>query len=121
MKKILFLAILAMAFAIQCFAEEKKEQKKEPESISMEFHSLKIPDKVHRAPMHIDIEAYYNADSNSIVVCGSASAEVNLYLDGCLIDHNDEINTSFMLPETSGTYMIEVLGGSWTATGYLCL
>lgn len=117
MKKLLIILILQLALAFQCFGESSSDN----ESINLEYHQLNSTDKIHRAPMHISIRAYYEAIGNIITVSGTREAEVNLYLNGNLIDHSDEVNATFELPETAGTYMVEVIGSSWSAIGYLCL
>lgn len=117
MKKLLIILTLQLALAFQCFAESSSDN----ESINLEYHQLNSTDKIHRAPMLISVEAHHEAIDNIINVSGTCEAEVNLYLNGNLIDHSDEVNVTFELPETAGTYMVEVIGSSWSAIGYLCL
>ncbi|MDE6696019.1 MAG: hypothetical protein K2K25_03990 [Muribaculaceae bacterium] len=73
---------------------------------------------VHRAPMHISVEAWYDALSESITIIydGEASGEVFLYHDGVLIESSTDINTTFIVTE-SGNYAIEINTEYWTATG----
>jgi len=120
MKKFLFLVIALMTFSFQSFAEEAKKNK-QSQCMGLEFHAKHEPSQVHRAPIHIEIEAYHYEDSNSIEIHSEDDVigEVRLYLDGNLIDYSPEVNTIFQLPDVAGTYKIEVTGSSWIAEGYL--
>lgn len=73
---------------------------------------------VHRAPMRVCVEAYYDALSKTISIYygGEATGEVSLYRDGELVDHSSEINTTFKVDE-SGYYTIEINTAYWEATG----
>lgn len=117
MKKFLIILITLLSFEFQCYAEKTKGD----ELIGLEFDQLKSSPKRHRAPLHLDLEAFYDAEANCINVSGTCEAEVNLYLNGNLIDHSDEVNATFELPETTGIYTVEVIGSNWTAVGYLSL
>ena len=77
---------------------------------------------VDRAPMRINIEAYYEAETNSINICydGEATGEVYLYLNGDIVDYSSEINSTFQI-HTTGMYKIEIIGESWIAEGCLNL
>lgn len=117
MKKFLIILITLLSLEIPCYAEDPKGD----QLIGLEFDQLKSTPKRHRAPLHINVEARYETTYNSIIVMGSEQAEVNLYLNGNLIDHNDEVNATFVLPETTGIYTVEIIGSNWTAVGYLSL
>lgn len=117
MKKFLIILITLLSLEIQCYAEDPKGD----QLIGLEFDQLNSSLKRHRAPLHINVEARYEATCNSIIVIGSEQAEVNLYLNGNLIDHSDEVNATFELPETTGIYTVEVIGSNWTAIGYISL
>lgn len=73
--------------------------------------------------MHVDIDAYYYADTNTIeIYCDEdISAEVKLYLDDILIDYSPEVNAIFEIPGECGTYKIEVTGSSWISIGYMVI
>lgn len=119
MKKIftLIIALMALALPITTRGSESK-----PISIPLTSESHADDDKpqnpIHRAPIHVCVEAWYDAALGTISVnyAGEASGEVNLYCDGVLVATAPEINAVFMLCE-SGFYTIEVLTESWTAIG----
>lgn len=124
MKKFLFLVIALMTFSFQSFADDAKKNDKQYTTIGFEFHHIfGNSSTIHRAPIHIEIEAYHYEDSNSIEIHSEDDVigEVRLYLDGNLIDYSPEVNTIFQLPDVAGTYKIEVTGSSWIAEGYLQL
>lgn len=75
---------------------------------------------VHRAPMRIPLEVWYDAVVSTIFITynGDLGGEVLIYRDGQLIDRSPEINTTFQVLE-SGLYVIEINTDSWTATGSL--
>ena len=77
---------------------------------------------INRAPLNLDIEAFYDADSECINVCytGDATGEVYLYLNETIVDYSPEINASFQI-SVPGLYTIEIIGGGWTATGCIQL
>lgn len=54
---------------------------------------------VHRAPMRINIEAYYNHESGTLDICydGEAIGEVFLYLNSNIIGYDCDINSSFQI------------------------
>ena len=76
--------------------------------------------KVHRAPLRISIEVYYNEQNGSMDIYydGEALGETFLYLNDNIIDYNSEINTSFLISEP-GLYRIEIVGETWIAQGYI--
>lgn len=78
--------------------------------------------KVHRAPMCINIEVYYDEEDCTLEICyeGETIGETYLYLNNNLIGYDSEINTSFQIL-TPGFYKIEIIGDCWIATGYLQL
>ena len=117
MKKIFTLIVALMAIAVPMFADESKgSQPSQP--IPFEIHDIAINPTVHRAPMRIYVEAWYDATSDSIIILydGEATGEVCLYKDGMLVDNSTEINTTFTVHE-SGSYAIEIITESWSATG----
>lgn len=75
---------------------------------------------VHRAPMRINIEAFYNEGSGTLDICynGEAIGEVFLYLNDNIIGYDSELNTSFQI-STPGLYRIEIIGETWIAQGYI--
>ena len=121
MKKILTLILVMMAIALPSFAEGSKSDNSH--SVALEFESISDgTSTVHRAPMRINIDAYYNAESNTINISydGEAKGEVFLYLNGVLVGYESEINASFSI-NTPGRYTIEIIGETWIAKGSIKL
>lgn len=75
-----------------------------------------------RSPMHINVEAYYDMQTQTITILynGETKGEVNLYYEGSLVDISSEINTSFSL-SSNGEYAIEIVTETWIAAGYLTI
>lgn len=75
-----------------------------------------------RAPMRLDLKAYYYAGPGLIEVVynGAAEGVVNLYLDGMLIDHAEQLNCSFQV-NGGGFYEIEAVTENWIAAGQFTL
>lgn len=69
-------------------------------------------------PIHIDIQAWYDAEAQNIVISydGEQAGEVYLYLNGVPAGYSSDINTTFPI-SVSGLYSIEILGEDWVATG----
>jgi hypothetical protein len=123
MKKILSLIlVMIMIFALHAKAGVIKTSNSS-QSIMLEIAQYNETSSRHRAPMRIDIDAWYNNESNSIDISydGEASGEVSLYLNGNILDYSTEINTTFALPYTTGIYRIEIISETWSAEGYIQL
>lgn len=91
--------------------------------VELEIRQTKqTPTRMHRAPVFIDIEAYYNEEEGTLEICydGEAIGETFLYLNGNVVGYNSDINTSFQI-SSPGLYKIEVISESWIAIGYLQL
>lgn len=89
--------------------------------VELEIRQTKeTPSHMHRAPVFIDIEAYYNEEEGTLEICydGEASGETFLYLNGNVAGYDSEINTSFQI-STPGLYKIEIISEYWIATGYI--
>lgn len=80
------------------------------------------PTTAHRAPMRINIEAYYNEGNGSLDIFydGEAIGEVYLYINDTIVGYDSELNTSFQI-STPGLYRIEIIGETWIAQGYIQL
>lgn len=123
MKRFLSLIIVIIAIALPSVAKDSKDDSSsKPIVLDISQNGNHSDHPVHRVPMHLNIEAYYEAETNSINICydGEAAGEVYLYLNGDIVDYSSEINTTFQL-HTAGMYKIEIHGGSWLAEGYLNL
>lgn len=123
MNKLLSLVIVMLMAAFQAMAQESKTNTSS-QCIKLEITQYGTHKTgVHRAPMHVSIEAFYNAENNSIDISydGEADGEVFLYLNGNLLDYNPDVNTSFALPQILGLYQIEIICETWSAEGYIQL
>lgn len=124
MKKILSLILLMMTFASHAMAETPTTSTSSSQSILLEISQLNNDNTGrHRTPMRINIEAWYNTETNSIDILydGEAEGEVFLYLNGAVVEYDSKINTSLEIPSNSGFYKIEIIGNCWTASGSIQL
>jgi hypothetical protein len=122
MKKIFTLILVIMTFALHAIAQGSNEDTSS-KGIVLEYSQYTETSGRHRAPMRMDnIEAWYNAESNSINILydGDATGEVFLYLNNNIIEYDSEINTSFQI-SIPGLYKIEIIGETWIAQGYIQL
>ena len=115
MKKLFFLTAFLLVMSFSGFAEQR--------GVFMDIHRKANPNKntsVDRAPVHIDLEAFYDSESQTISVCydGKGDGDVYLFLDENIVGYDSEINTSFQI-SSPGLYKIEVISEVWIATGYL--
>lgn len=123
MKKLLSLITVVMMLAFQAVAQESKTNTSS-QGIMLEIAQYNNGNNgVHRAPMRVNIEAFYNAESNSIDISydGDATGEVYLYLNGNAIEYSPELNTSLQVPSTPGLFRIEIMSETWIAQGYIQL
>ena len=122
MKKVLSLILLMIAVVFPAVAQNSKTGSS-TKRVKLEISQKKNPaTTVPRIPMYIDIEAFYDSESQSISVCyyGESEGEVYIYLNETVVGYDSEINTSFQI-SSPGLYNIEVTSESWIATGYLQL
>ncbi|MDE5882858.1 MAG: hypothetical protein K2H60_14145 [Muribaculaceae bacterium] len=120
MKKILSLILVMIAVALPVIAQDSSSHSS-TRRVSIEVSQTKgTTTPVHRAPMRINIEAYYNEQNGVLDICydGEAIGETFLYLNNTIIGYDSEINTSFQIL-TPGLYKIEVIGETWIAQGYI--
>lgn len=75
---------------------------------------------VHRVPMRINLEAYYNAGDGTLDICydGEAVGDVYLYINDTIVGYDSELNTSFQI-SIPGLYRIEIIGETWIAQGHI--
>lgn len=124
MKKILSLILVMMTIAFNAIAGEQKTSSSSSKPVSLEVHQTKEQaTMVHRAPMRINIEAWYDAETNSIDISfdGEAEGEVFLYVNGYIADYASEINTTLSVPDMSGQYEIQIIGETWIAQGFFTI
>lgn len=123
MKKILSIILVMMSIVFSSVAQESNNGNYD-RPIVLESHPIDNSGTStrHRAPMRINIEAYYDSDSHSMNIYynGEANGEVFLYLNESVIDYSSEINTTFFTP-TAGLYKLEIISENWIAEGYIQL
>lgn len=122
MKKILSLILVMFAVTLPVFAQESTDSSY-IKRVELEVRQTQEPaTPMHRAPMRINIEAYYSKASGTLDICydGEVIGETFLYLDGNIIGYNSELNSSFQI-YTPGLYKIAFIGDYWIATGYIQL
>lgn len=123
MKRFLSLIIVIIAIALPSIAKNAKDDSSsKPIVLDISQNGNHSDHQVHRAPIRINIDAFYDSENNSINICydGEATGEVYLYLNGDIVDYSSEINSTFQI-HTTGMYKIEIHCGSWLAEGYLNL
>lgn len=114
--------LVMMSFALHAMAEESNASKSS-QSIMLEIAQYNEPSGRFRAPMRIGIEAWYNAESNTIDITynGEDEGEVFLYLNENIVEYDSKINTSLHIPSSHGLYTIEIISETWIAQGYIQL
>lgn len=120
MKKFLSLILVMIAVTLPVFAQESTSSSS-TRRVGLEVRQTQeTATIVHRAPMRINIEAFYNEGSGTLDICynGEAIGEVFLYLNDNIIGYDSELNTSFQI-STPGLYRIEIIGETWIAQGYI--
>lgn len=118
MKKLLTLVLVMLSFTLQGYSQESDSST----PIKLEHTQYDRPSERHRAPMRLNIDAYYDAENNMISIHydGNASGEVYLHCDEIQVGYSPEINTSFLI-EQPGLYRIEIVGEGWIATGSILI
>ena len=122
MKKIISLFLLMISIALPSIAQQSSGHTSD-RPVSLEVRQTKgSGSRMHRAPMRINIEAYYNEVDGTLDICydGEAVGEVYLYLNDTIVGYDSEINTSFPI-SSSDLYKIEIISETWVATGYIQL
>lgn len=122
MKKILSVILTVMTIVLPIAAQESTSGSS---TVRVGLEITQTQEKattVHRAPMRINIEAFYDGGSGTLNICydGEAVGEVYLYLNDNIIGYDSELNTLFQI-STPGLYRIEIIGETWIAQGYLQL
>lgn len=122
MKKILSLILVMMAVTLPIIAQESSSSSS-TRRVGLEVtQTYGRPTTAHRAPMRINIEAYYNEGNGTLDICydGEADGEVYLYINDTIVGYDSELNTSFQI-STPGLYRIEIISETWIAQGYIQL
>lgn len=120
MKKFLTFIIVILAIVFPAFSGDSQGNGSNTTEIKLDTDKKGTSTSPirDRMPIHIDIQAWYDAEAQNIVISydGEQAGEVYLYLDGMPAGYSSEINTVFPVLE-SGLYSIEILGEDWVATG----
>ncbi|MBS7347677.1 MAG: hypothetical protein KIG61_04595 [Muribaculaceae bacterium] len=123
MKRFLTTIFLLMIFVASSFAQTSQGNSNSQNiGMKVQNNTSGSISGINREPLNLDIEAFYDADTECINVCytGDATGEVYLYLNETIINYSPEINASFQII-FSGLYTIEIVGDGWTATGCIQL
>lgn len=116
---VLLFLISTITFSMNCQLSNGNSSRRQ---IVLESHPIdnNSNHKIHRLPLRINIEAYYDIESNSIDIIynGELTGEVFLYVNDIFADYNGEINSSFLV-RTTGIYKIEIHTETWIATGQI--
>lgn len=124
MKKLITFLLFMTTISLTSFTKDDNEENidSDEDNVELEFRKKEhVPAHgPHRAPIYMDIEAYYNHAKHILEVCyyGENTGEVFLYLNDAIVDYSPELNTSFQLT-IPGLYKILIIDGSWIATGII--
>jgi hypothetical protein len=121
MKKLLsLLGVLIIIGCLQSYAAKS--------GVYMDFYKYGHEGKnttVHRSPMRIPIDVYYDEELHQIEICGDEDMNVQIYLcdeNGNTITYSSTINTILDVPDGySGLLFIRVEGEGWIATGQIAI
>lgn len=123
MKKFLFLILFVMSTIgnIVSLASTNNTSSNRDLPINLDIHQVKRNPSVKRTPGIIDIEVYYNENTNTIEILydGESIGEVFIYLDDKIVGYSSDINTIISLPSENGNYKIEIITDYWIAIGYI--
>lgn len=114
MKKVIILVGLLLAMAHVAIAKQQE--------VFMDFYRKSNPGKnvaVHRTPMCLPIQVFYDPDTHNIEVIGNESLEAEVFLynaNGILENYSSSLNTDFTIL-TPGTYIVQIQNGGWYAEG----
>lgn len=120
-KKLIILAVVSL-LSLPTFALQDNPPS-EPTGIDLDVKNNNGTTKTRRAPLQLNLYAWYNQQENTIEVecLDNYEGEVYLVRDGETIDYSSMINTTFNLPENNGLYTIVIESETWTARGSVSL
>lgn len=121
MKKLLsLLGVFIFIGCLQSYASKRE--------IYMDFYKSGHVDKnttVHRSPMRIPIDVYYDEELRLIEISGNEDMSIQIYLcdeNGNTINCSPSINTIFEVPcGYSGLISIRIESEGWIATGKMII
>ena len=121
MKKIhLLFGVLIIVGCLQTYAAKS--------GVYMDFYKYGHEDKnttVHRFPMRIPINVYYDDELRQIEISGSADIDVQIFLcdiNGNTLDYSHCMNTVLNIPYGfSGIIILRIESEEWIATGKIAV
>lgn len=121
MKKLLsLLGVLIIVGCLQTYAAKS--------GVYMDFYKYGHEDKnttVHRSPMRIPINVYYDDELRQIEISGSVDIDVQIFLcdeNGNIIAYSSITNTTLDIPEDyNGRLSISIECDNWVATGCITI
>lgn len=121
MKKLLsLLGVLIIIGCLQANAEKS--------GVYMDFYKYGHEGKnttVHRSPMRIPIDVYYDDELRQIEISGDERVEVQIFLcdiNGNTLDYSHCINTVLDIPYSySGIIILRIESEEWIATGRIII
>lgn len=122
MKKFFLLLVMLLSLTIHAHATDS-ESSESTVFLTYQKKSQSQPSaKVNRAPTRFpQINVIFNPDENIIVIEGSESVDVAVFLydaDGNVMDYSNFLNTTFQLL-SNGEYTLYIEADSWYAIGYI--
>ena len=121
MKKLL--SLLGVLIIIGCL-----QANAETSGVYMDFYKYGHEGKnttVHRSPMRIPIDVYYDDELRQIEISGSTDIDVQIYLcdeNGNIIAYSSITNTTLDIPEGyNGRLSISIECDNWVAIGCITI
>lgn len=122
MKKFFTFFALAIVFYFTGYSQTSETTSNTTiKDVILIIHHTKNPGKVHRVPMRIPIEVWYDTAVKTIEVSCPEEIDGQVYLydsNGNIVGFSPIINTVFNLPAT-GTYTIFIESEEWYAEGII--
>lgn len=116
MKKVIIMCFLLLSMSVSTYAEAK--------DVFLDLHQKGNNQRdhgVHRSPMHLSFEVFYDSETHIVEVCGDEATEAEVFLynaSGDLVNYSSSLNTELTIP-TSGIYTIQIESEGWYALGVI--
>jgi hypothetical protein len=121
MKRFLFI-IIGVLVSMSCVyvkSQSTSTSTSTQHSVSLEFHKKANSTKVHRTPLHIPIDVFYDDVDHTLIVSSDEDLECEVYLynsNYSVVDYSSCGDTIFTINMT-GTYTVQVNGDDWYVIG----
>lgn len=117
------LTLLIIAMMMTVLNSIGAEQSPSQRPLYFDVHSNREVSKRPRAPQKISVEAFYNADDNTITIVSNPTINGTSYLsyNGSIIMSSETVNVSFILPYSEGNYEVAIQTEEWIAYASLVL